>query len=643
MISKDALKAIADIIAKYHSAITVKYAGSDSVSAEELSRLVREGILDQKDLTGSAIEDAWLMGRIREIAPDKELEKMSPEEFRSRFRGILSTLSDEQRKKLDLIKESARTQLVGLQEHVQTKIKSTLLNINFDNANEYLGEPVKNILQEAYIQDKSLAKLVKDLRKNAGDFSSRWTTIATTEYTKAINSSAADRMIEKNKDRGPEETYCYFLVVHDSKLCLEVNEEIYTKSTANLQRVGDLEVGNRVTGYININGLKQGDVKFNPKISFCEKRKAECIKIYLSDSSSIVCTQDHPVLIKSRGRFLFWEAGRLEDLRGLDYDVVNIKSIHNLKKLSYNLFASEFGDIWEFLKLNERRIVELWKNGLTQLDIYNIIMNKNAQSLNSNSQKLISTILYLNKINCKKMISLKNNNYNKNYMSNKSSALNKKYDNICRTNKDEIINDILSLIALKTVSKKYLGVASQTKRLKKFLCLWNINYRDVVISQKKKANNGYQDWLNSMSEQEKKLYFLKIKEKANLTMSLGSGGPCSRQQREIFNILKAAGYDVRLNYPCGNSLILDVALFDKKTQEKIDIEYDGNYWHQDKKKDFGRDMVVKSFGWKVLRIKGNVKTPPLSSLEEWLSILITNSINVIGNNFYEVYYEKKRC
>lgn len=225
MISKEALKAIAEIVSKYQSAITVRYTGPDAVSAEELSRLIREGILDQKDVGGSAIEDAWLIGRIREIAPEKELEKMTPEEFRNRFRGLLSSLSDEQRKKLDLIKESARTQLIGLGDHVQAKIRGTLLNISFDHANEYLGEPVKNILEEAYIQDSSLAKLVTNLRQNAGDFSAKWTTIATTEYSRAINVGACDLMIEKNKDKTPEDIYCYFLVVNDSKLCRHCHDK----------------------------------------------------------------------------------------------------------------------------------------------------------------------------------------------------------------------------------------------------------------------------------------------------------------------------------------------------------------------------------------------------------------------------------
>jgi hypothetical protein len=219
MISKDALKLIESIISKYSSAITVKYAGSDAVPVEDLSKLLREGLVAQEDTTGSAIEDAWLIGRIREILPGKELEKITPEEFKRRYRGMVQNLPDAEKKKLELIKEQAKTQLAGLHQTVQAKIKGTLLNTVFNHANEYLGEPVKNILQDAYIQDKTLAKLVSDLRQNAGDFSSKWQTIATTEYTKAINAGHSDQIISRNRDKTTEEIYSYFLVVNDAKLC----------------------------------------------------------------------------------------------------------------------------------------------------------------------------------------------------------------------------------------------------------------------------------------------------------------------------------------------------------------------------------------------------------------------------------------
>lgn len=42
---------------------------------------------------------------------------------------------------------------------------------------------------------------------------------------------------------------------------------------------------------------------------------------------------------------------------------------------------------------------------------------------------------------------------------------------------------------------------------------------------------------------------------------------------------------------------------------KIDVEYDGMFWHQDKQRDIRRNNFVQSQGYKVLRIKGAKKDP----------------------------------
>ena len=39
------------------------------------------------------------------------------------------------------------------------------------------------------------------------------------------------------------------------------------------------------------------------------------------------------------------------------------------------------------------------------------------------------------------------------------------------------------------------------------------------------------------------------------------------------------------------------------SEHKINIEYDGEYWHQDPEKDAKRDRVLQKLGWKVLRVR----------------------------------------
>ena len=120
---------------------------------------------------------------------------------------------------------------------------------------------------------------------------------------------------------------------------------------------------------------------------------------------------------------------------------------------------------------------------------------------------------------------------------------------------------------------------------------------------------------------------VKIKCLTNRNISLSKNGniPTSSQQIEVFNTLKDYGYNVELNYP-ESKFTLDVALF--KDDIKIDVEYDGWFWHQDSQRDNIRNnILINKFGWKVLRIKGSYLLPTNKQLIDAIeSLLNTNSV-----------------
>lgn len=95
----------------------------------------------------------------------------------------------------------------------------------------------------------------------------------------------------------------------------------------------------------------------------------------------------------------------------------------------------------------------------------------------------------------------------------------------------------------------------------------------------------------------------------------------SSQQLKIYEILKDNGYDVELNYPV-SSMNLDIAIFIKDM--RIDLEYDGTYWHKDKQKDRKRDEFLKKEGWKILRIIGKRDIPSLEELKISIDKLINS-------------------
>ena len=114
-----------------------------------------------------------------------------------------------------------------------------------------------------------------------------------------------------------------------------------------------------------------------------------------------------------------------------------------------------------------------------------------------------------------------------------------------------------------------------------------------------------------------------LREKMTKTLYKNGNTATSSQQIAVYEMLKEQYKNVELNYAFGK-FSLDVALF--VYDKKIDIEYDGWYWHQDKQRDRRRDEVLKSQGWSVLRIRSGNKIPTIEQLVEKIDCIINNNI-----------------
>lgn len=89
--------------------------------------------------------------------------------------------------------------------------------------------------------------------------------------------------------------------------------------------------------------------------------------------------------------------------------------------------------------------------------------------------------------------------------------------------------------------------------------------------------------------------------RAKIKEQMYENGTCatSYKQLGLQDMLKAKYGNCELNFPCGESS-LDCMIV--VNDIRIDVEYDGWYWHKDREKeDRNRDYFVKSCGYKVLR------------------------------------------
>lgn len=116
-----------------------------------------------------------------------------------------------------------------------------------------------------------------------------------------------------------------------------------------------------------------------------------------------------------------------------------------------------------------------------------------------------------------------------------------------------------------------------------------------------------------------------IRLKAQRTLNNNGETQLSSQQKQIYEMLSEK-YECEINVPC-SKFFLDIAVHIKDV--KIDIEYDGWYWHKDSKKiDNIRNHIVNNNGYKILRIRSRNKIPDLTTIENALDELINTNKNI---------------
>lgn len=108
--------------------------------------------------------------------------------------------------------------------------------------------------------------------------------------------------------------------------------------------------------------------------------------------------------------------------------------------------------------------------------------------------------------------------------------------------------------------------------------------------------------IEKMSKGKKEFYKKYPEKHPNIIMARSEF--ISKPQQKLFSVakLKYPARQVILNHPVSyetGTFFLDVAI----PSLKLDFEYDGSYWHQDKEKDGRRDQILKALGWEVIRIK----------------------------------------
>lgn len=122
-----------------------------------------------------------------------------------------------------------------------------------------------------------------------------------------------------------------------------------------------------------------------------------------------------------------------------------------------------------------------------------------------------------------------------------------------------------------------------------------------------------------------------VQNKAHLTLYKNKKVPSSKAEKKLYDIIVSIFGDNNcyFSYPEGE-FFLDCLLVVNGI--KIDIEYDGLYWHKNRKqKDAARNAILMKKGYKILRIKGNNQDilPSQEKIKEVIKDLILNDRHLL--------------
>lgn len=117
---------------------------------------------------------------------------------------------------------------------------------------------------------------------------------------------------------------------------------------------------------------------------------------------------------------------------------------------------------------------------------------------------------------------------------------------------------------------------------------------------------------------------IEIQNKACISLLQNGTIPVSKQEKTFVKILEEC-FGKENCYPCHRvgRYFADCLVVIKDI--KIDIEYDGFYWHKDRQDyDENRNNIFNKLGYKVLRVISKGKMPTAEQLIEAVNDLINN-------------------
>jgi len=509
------------------------------------------------------------------------------------------------------------------------------------DTNRAISSNLDNLILQAKHEDRSIRDLLTEnagkdimnaikatLNENKRKLDSAVDILVNHELHNAQNAGALDGILGVAKSLNIDDPQVFKIGVLDNKRCL-MNGSLIEMRGGSYKKIEELHIGDILRSHKNLDGHQDNSIKLNSVVESISHDRKECVEIVLEDDKILRCSIDHPILIYFNRVYLFWPAGDLH--AGIGVEIVDIKSlkIAQKRKLTTHLNcplakANGFQDFWSFCLSMADNIVELYLSGISIVEICNKF------NVDSKNEKYISAILKLKSaFNVNRRPSMRKNSHNREFM-----------DKLMENNqlrlsllKSDIEMDMKSHLSGLTIAKKY---NISRVLLGKFLrqCDRNI-YREWIyalkarggkLSIKKQKSNveQYKKTIENTKKRFMKLALLGSKPQHDLYMSLLNIGVAVNYNQSISD-------NIRVDMVISNSIVLE---FDGSGHD-MQVRMGNISAEQLRKNDYARDLICKSLGYKVIRIKSpRDKIPSSKAL-----IALLDTVSSSHQTYFEVLDE----
>lgn len=400
--------------------------------------------------------------------------------------------------------------------------------------------------------------------------------IVDTEATNVRNVATLDGVIKINAASGVEDPVVGFIVSRDQYLCLEENELIINAKGLPI-KIGTLKLGDR---------LKFPSQKIHNSgalVTYIQHKQEEVIRLSFDNEQEIVCTKDHPILIRAGKTLCFIEAWRITENHNVVFIEKELSKGKN-HKLAYanhlRPFMRGYSSPFDFWKKNidniltlahqtksRKKILEIYK--ITEWDWHNYAVHV-IRAYDSTAHFIGSS---------------PDNHYNEKYIEKIRNHYEEKFLQL--GSYDWLRNEIKNEKILVNICKEY-------KFSIKFL---RSKFATLNMISEIRARGGSYNW-----KKNRQLLLAKAKERGAIYFKY-----ISKPEQKTAELLKASGLEIIQPFVV-NNMKVDMYL----PKHNIIVEYDGS-GHDMRDRmgqgrvttqiDFARDKILKEKGFRVFRIK----------------------------------------